>query len=507
MATGTQLGADAPIAEMETAIRRFLETSKQPAMWEPGEEPLPLSEGNYSLEVRSGRLVLQAWDERRVLARRIRAISRQRSHRLELEVERLARRTGRLVLVDLAREQRSAVEQRAARLVLRERLRVALAREYPNWRIVEISAEPNLEQSLSPVYPRALLRQGQRAWAALMAPDEPAAADGALSFGLIWLDYLRRREQRLVIEGLALFLPDGLERTTCLRLNWLDPEAARFHVFAYTAEGGEDLVDPADYGNLDTTLDHPGGESADALEETQDWAEHLRSVPGVEVVTLPDGALSFRVRGLEFARRKGSSVWIGIQQRERAGLTSLGELERMAAELARLRSAAARDRLNPAWRLQPERWLESQVRAHIGRIDATLLPEPIYGQVPAIVGGDRGVLDLLAVDRTGRLAVLELKATADIHLPLQALDYWLRVRWHLERGEFQARGYFPGVALRPDPPRLLLIAPALEFHPTTETILRYFRPDIEVERIGLGVEWRKEVQIVFRARGAQAPDR
>ena len=507
MATGAQLGTDAPIAEVEAAIRRFLASSKLPALWEPGEEPLALSDGNYSLEVRSGRLVLQAWDERRVLARRIRAIRRQQSRRLELEVERLARRSGRLVLVDLAGGGRSAIEHHAARLVLRERFRMALARQYPNWRIAEISAEPNLEESLSPVYPRALLRQGHRAWAALMAPDDAAAADGALSFGLVWLDYLRRREKRVAVEGLALFLPDGLERTTCLRLAWLDPQAARFHVWAYTPEGGEDVVDPADYGNLDTTLDPPGGASPGALHEIQEWTEHLRRIPGVEVFTLPEGALSFRVRGLEFARCKGASLAIGIRQRERAGLTSLAEVERIAVELARLRSAAARDRLNPAWRSQPERWLESQVRAQIGRIDATLLPEPIYGQVPAIVGGDRGVLDLLAVDRAGRLAVLELKATADIHLPLQALDYWLRVRWHLERGEFQARGYFPGVALRPDPPRLLLIAPALEFHPTTETILRYLPPDIEVERIGLGVEWRKEIQVVFRARGAQSPDR
>jgi|YNPMSStandDraft_1061717.scaffolds.fasta_scaffold00250_5 hypothetical protein len=507
MAAGTQIGTDAPIAEVEAAIRRFLASSKQPALWEPGEEPLALNNGNYSLEVRSGRLVLQAWDDKRVLARRIKRISRVRARRLELEVERLARRSGCLVLVDLARGERSAIEHHAARLVLRERLRVALARQYPNWRIAEISAEPNLEESLSPAYPRALLRQGHRAWAALMAPDDAAAADGALSFGLIWLDYLRRREKRVTVEGLALFLPDGREPTTCLRLAWLDPDAARCHVWAYTPEGGEDVVDPTDYGNLDTALDHAGDRPLGAHDQIQDWVEHLRRIPGVEIVTLPDDALSLRVRGLEFARWKNSSLRVGVRRRERAERTSLAEVEQIAVELARLRSHEAADRLNPAWRLQPERWLESQVRAQLTRIDATLLPEPIYGQAPAIVGGDRGVLDLLAVDHAGRLAVLELKATADVHLPLQALDYWLRVRWHLERGEFQARGYFPGIALKPDPPRLLLIAPALEFHPTTETILRYFRSDIEVERIGLGVEWRKEVQIVFRARGAQSPDR
>jgi hypothetical protein len=121
------------------------------------------------------------------------------------------------------------------------------------------------------------------------------------------------------------------------------------------------------------------------------------------------------------------------------------------------------------------------------------------------VGGDRGVLDLLAVERSGRLAVLELKATADLQLPIQALDYWLRVKWHLDRDEFTPNGYFPGVELRPEPPRLFLVSPALEFHPATETILSYFAPAIDVERIGVGVEWRKGLQVMFRLSGAERP--
>ena len=38
------------------------------------------------------------------------------------------------------------------------------------------------------------------------------------------------------------------------------------------------------------------------------------------------------------------------------------------------------------------------------------------------------MLDLLTLDRNARLVVLELKADEDLHLPLQALDYWMRVR-------------------------------------------------------------------------------
>jgi hypothetical protein len=126
--------------------------------------------------------------------------------------------------------------------------------------------------------------------------------------------------------------------------------------------------------------------------------------------------------------------------------------------------------------------------------------------VPALAGGERGVIDLLAASSNGRLAVLELKASADIHLPLQALDYWLRVRWHHECGDFARHGYFPALELQPAPPRLIFIAPALQFHPTTETLLRHFSPEVEVTRIGLAVEWQQDLRVMLRLEGARAPD-
>ena len=109
------------------------------------------------------------------------------------------------------------------------------------------------------------------------------------------------------------------------------------------------------------------------------------------------------------------------------------------------------------------------------------------------------MLDLVALEHSGRLAVLELKASQDIHLPLQALDYWMRVRWHLERDEFRAKGYFPGVELRRGSPRLLLVSPALDFHPSSERILHYFSQAVPVERVGLGLQWRKELKVVWRS--------
>jgi len=137
------------------------------------------------------------------------------------------------------------------------------------------------------------------------------------------------------------------------------------------------------------------------------------------------------------------------------------------------------------------------VRADPQLLDPELIPSPIYGQVTALAGVDRGLVDLLAINRSGRLTVIELKAAEDPHLPLQALDYWTRVRWHAARGAFSASGYFPGHTVLSVPPRLLLVAPAFQFHSTVDRILAYFSPDVEVARIGLGVEWQRNPRVVL----------
>jgi hypothetical protein len=215
--------------------------------------------------------------------------------------------------------------------------------------------------------------------------------------------------------------------------------------------------------------------------------------------------LSLRVHGLEFARTASGQLIFGIDRKRAARSSRPGEVLHLAAELARLRSPDAADRLHPLYQRNPEAWLESQTRCRIEAIDATLFPAPVYGQVPAFAAADRGVLDLLAADRTGRLAVLELKASQDIHLPLQALDYWMRVKWHLDRREFSAHGYFPGLELRADAPRLLLVSPALDFHPSNESVLRYFSPEVPVERVGVGVNWRQELKVMFRSGNPACP--
>jgi hypothetical protein len=172
---------------------------------------------------------------------------------------------------------------------------------------------------------------------------------------------------------------------------------------------------------------------------------------------------------------------------------------------------------DPLFRMAPERWLESRMRRGLAELLPSLRGDLFYSQVPALSAGDRGMLDLLALDRNGRLVVLELKADEDLHLPLQALDYWIRVRALNDdrrpaptaaapRSAFERNGYFPGAEVSPLPPRLILAGPALRIHPANEPVLRYFSPQIEWELTGLTEHWRRELKIIFRKRSGDRSD-
>jgi hypothetical protein len=59
------------------------------------------------------------------------------------------------------------------------------------------------------------------------------------------------------------------------------------------------------------------------------------------------------------------------------------------------------------------------------------------------------MIDILADDPRGRLAVIELKADEDIHLPLQGVDYWSRVAWHQSRKSSLNSAISPDANLAP----------------------------------------------------------
>ncbi|MFN0171272.1 MAG: hypothetical protein ACKV22_33065 [Bryobacteraceae bacterium] len=477
-------------------ICSFLRGARSPAVLEPGEPAFEVAPEAFEVSERNGRVLLHAWTDGRNLARRVLQITARRRDRMELQIERLGGKRGKLWLVDQAHAAAVDLVRRGMRMSFQSEFQQWLARQYPGWRVKELTTEPDLEHSLSPVFPRALLLEGQTARAAMAAPETSRPGD-VLTFALIWLDHVRGRNARLPVDRLILFVPSAHAPCLCQRIRFLDPLQAPCELYAYGNDGSGQF-DLADFGNLETRL-----EPVATTEVRSDLAQRLSRIPHARPVTTADGGISIRVCGLEIAHVTADRAWYGLDRREPLDLAGVDELESLAAGIARRRDPRSADPRDSIYSRAPEAWLEHRVRGDLSVIDATLQPAPLYSQVPQWSARERGMLDLLAVDYTGRLVVIELKASEDLHLPLQALDYWMRVSWHLEKRDFSSRGYFPGTTLRAVPPRLLLVAPALEFHPSTESILRFWKPAIEVERIGVNAGWRSGLRVAFRLRGSE----
>lgn len=321
-------------------LERFLKSCQSPCLLEPGEELLPLTEENFSIESKDGRLTIQAWNDARNMIRRVVGVGEQRRGRLELVVERFARNVGQMFVIDMARPESQEAGRRGGRLVFRERFRRFLTRQFPSWKLAEISSEPDLEHTLSPAFPRAFLRKGSCGVAAIAAPPGGMDSTFVLSFGLIWLDYLRRRERKMAIERLTLFLPVGGEQTTCHRIPYLNPEQVQCDVLAYSAEDFAVPRDPADYGNLDTRLET----FRHATPESLAWVGRLNARPEVERVENNGGSVSLRVRGIEFARTSGNELLFGLRKRAAAREHNLAEIEKLVDDLIALRSRIRTDR-------------------------------------------------------------------------------------------------------------------------------------------------------------------
>src|SRR5690349_7310043 len=131
--------------QTRAAIEAFLKQAREPALLEPGEELLPLTGDNFALALCGERLTLQAWDRNRNLTRRVLEVAESSAARMELAVERFAHRQGQLFLLDLKRRGGAEAGRRSGRLVFRERFRLFLRRQFPEWKLAELSAEANLQ--------------------------------------------------------------------------------------------------------------------------------------------------------------------------------------------------------------------------------------------------------------------------------------------------------------------------------------------------------------------------
>jgi hypothetical protein len=484
----------------------------------------------YSVTESHGRCLLQLWSEERNLMRTAVGVE-HRAQSLRILTRKMGAPKPQALEIVPNNDRRTPTARDAARRNYQRLLERVLTRSFIGFKVDGLRNAMDLEHSFGPAYVRGRLLKGTMAEAVIGAGEDESGAivEGILTLGILWLDHCRQHtDARRHFGGLKVIVPANTWRVTAERMAWLNHAAANFELYTLD-ERSEELtpVDFRDTGNASSRLMQSFSVQA-AVERCQVGIDRIFALlpeggkQRTEIRAHSAGEVSLALHGLEFARvRRGFAANSFAQQNEisfgagphETPLTE--ETEPLACELfARLFASrhSSGDHKDPLFRIQAERWLESRLRHELPELLPGLRGELIYSQVPALSSGDRGMLDILTIDRNGRLVVMEIKANEDLHLPLQALDYWIRVRaLNAERAigadgktlsAFERHGYFDGEPVSALPPRLLLAAPALRIHPANEPVLRYFSPEIEWELIALNEHWRQGLGIVFRKRSA-----
>jgi hypothetical protein len=525
------------VEQIAAALEAFLAEHPNALVLEDGQILFDMRTAKYSLATEHGRCTLQFWSDEGNIVRRVSgAIERGtvRDRALRLTTHRFGQTRPGMIELLADKDRRSPGTREAARAhylrVLERVLLRSQCNDWGNWKPDGFRTAMDLERSFGPAYARGSLVRGQQAWAVIgvNASETQATVDGILTLGVLWLTYCREKaEGRRLYVGLRLIVPRGMAAMTASRLAWMNPDAAQWELWEFDEKKEElEQRDVADHGNVSTRLIQAPGETAAQDRFAEATARVMHLVPEamrdlVERRVRSGAEMAFLLHGLEFARvrtgyardsfNRSQEITFGAGANE-TPLTddNADALRQLVARLFVRRSETGEKR-DPLYRMQPERWLETVLRRNIATIDERLDGTHVYSQVPAFAAADRGMLDLLSVDKDGRLAVIELKADDDLHLALQGLDYWVRVRWHHQQnpdrmnglGEFQRHGYFGGVVLAEGAPRLYLVAPALRVHPATEVVLRYLSPRVDWVLVALNEGWRKQVKVVWRKRSSK----
>ena len=520
--------ADEKIAPEALAkiIEEYLAEHPAAAVLEDGRVFFDMRSARYSVTESHGRCLLQLWSEERNVVRTVVGVQ-VRAQCLRVATRRMGAPKPQILELVPNRDLRTPTARDASRRNYQKLLERVMAREFMGFKIEGMRSAMDLEHSFGPAYARGRLVKGTSAHAVIGvgAAESSPTIDGIMTLGILWLDYCRQRtEARRHLGGLKVVVPSGAWRTIAERMAWLNHGAAEFQLFTLD-ERTEELasVDFRDIGNVESRLMHAFAPAA-AIESCQAALDRLLAlVPkegGARVEVLPRSATEVAVllHGLEFGRvRRGVSSRSFAREDEvtfgaGAHETPLNlETEPMCRDLfLRLFSSRHPDgaHTDPLFRLQPEHWLESRLRTEMSEVLTGLRSDYVYSQVPALSNGERGMLDLLTLNRNGRLTVIEVKADEDLHLPMQALDYWIRVRALNEDRKmgaagrpvsaFERMGYFTGAEVSPLPPRLLFVLPALRIHPANQPVLRYLSPQIEWELIAVSEQWRRDLSVVFR---------
>jgi len=357
------------------------------------------------------------------------------------------------------------------------------------------------------------LRHHRIAVTGSVAPSHSSDADSFLAAALLWFKRTSERVRPPYIEHLWLVVETAMTKPIAQRVALLRQSLQdMISVYEVDEQLGEikpvDIPTRADLWKRRLARFPPSmpTESSEITKRLIGFAPEA-----IDVVYARHGQ-TLRYFGMPFARVRKvmgeERVWFGVEGSRRRMLDKETENEciSLLTDLIEHRSAQAMDHHHALYRNAGESWLESLLRRDITRLDPGLIIAPLHAQFRIARVGSSGSapgarpIDLLALRRDGRLAVIELKVTEAREHVFQGADYWQRVEAHRRRGHITRARLFGERKISNEPPLIYLVAPTLRVHPAFNTLAHFIAPDIEIYRFDINEDWRHRVRVMRRVR-------
>jgi hypothetical protein len=344
----------------------------------------------------------------------------------------------------------------------------------------------------------------RRQIAAISDVSDSLTPEILVSTAILWLEKLRNRKKNAVENVWILAekkrAKDLSKLHALLGANWKD----KIKIFEISRAGAktqsEELKEIPALSISDLWRGKPAKiQAIENLELSEAAQKIIEFAPGeIDFVVSKNGE-TLRFSGLDFARvRKISGeekTWFGVETRKQVlSAETFDEFVKLIAELKAYRRFDSSNKQHAFYRLAPESWLEAVLRKNIRLLDANLILSPLYQQFRA----ERGHIDLLALRKDGRLAIIELKVAPDRAVIFQAADYWRKIELLRRSGNLQKAKIFGDAEISDAPALVYLAAPTLSFHRDFSFLAQTVSDEIEIYRFDLNENWRERLKVLRR---------
>ncbi|HKQ99198.1 MAG TPA: hypothetical protein VJT09_00915 [Pyrinomonadaceae bacterium] len=498
------------IARAEARIRELIDAHGEWLCTRDSHRVALLRRDECDFSVSQGRLIFSCLTEEGAAAWRITGW-RWSGEKLLLEASRrMGAERARLELIPRASVKAAAALIGDTRRERCNRLAALACAALPGAKVWRAALSAGARRGQSGRYARIILRHLNRELVAVtgtVIESDRQEVDAFLSSALVWFTRVSQGAHRPPhVRRLWLAVNKNSVEALGQRLALLRDELRRV-ITLYEIDDDWEALTPARLPELEELLaERPKRLVRPPREVMSESAARIKALApeAIDVVRARQGE-TLRFRGLPFARVRRllekESIWFGVKGARRRLLDEGTEDEwwKLLHDLKEYRNAACTDRHHALYRLSPEAWLESELRRDITRLDPGLRLAPLYAQFrPTHAAGASRPIDLLALRRDGRLAVIELKVSEDREHVLQGADYWRRTEVYRRHGHLARARLFGDATVADKPPLVYLVAPALRFHRSFNQLARAITPEIELYRFDLNEDWRSGVRVMRR---------